>query len=452
MKTPRFMLCGTNSGCGKTMTTCGILQALVNRGMKVAAFKCGPDYIDPMFHTKVIGAKSRNIDSFFADENTAKWLFTRNAKDSDISVIEGVMGYYDGISNTDQASSYEVAKVTKTPAVLVVNASGASISAAAMIKGFTEFRKDSQVAGVILNKITPGMYSFLKEAIERECGIRVYGYIPKNTQCAVESRHLGLVMPNEIEDLHNRLMQLAQIVEQTVDLDGLLALGASAPELEFTEPKSRCNGKGLKIAVARDEAFCFYYEDNLMLLRDAGCELVEFSPIHDRTLPRADGLILGGGYPELYGKALEANESMRASIREAIAGGMPAIAECGGFMYLHSTMRTKEEETFRMCDVIHGEVYYTGKLGRFGYIGLTSEEDSVFGPAGTCLRGHEFHYYDSSNTGVAFSASKPVSNRSWKCAHAEKNMICGFPHYYFYSNPEAVANFLEVCQKVGYGK
>jgi cobyrinic acid a,c-diamide synthase len=439
------MLCATNSGSGKTTITCGILQALVLRGVKPAAFKCGPDYIDPMFHSTVIGAKSRNIDTFFGGKYVNE-LLRSNSEQCDISVIEGVMGYYDGIADTTEASSYDVARTTKTPAVLIVNAAGMSISAGAIVAGFKSFAEDSQIKGVILNRISPSIYPEIKRVIEDKTGIKVYGYVPKVPELMIESRHLGLVKPEEVENLREKLTALAQKLEQSLDIDGLIELAAQAPDIEEEKTQFPQWGENVKIAVARDEAFCFYYEDNLQLLRDMGAQVVEFSPMYDEAVPEnADGLIFGGGYPELYAKILSENKTMTASVKSAIEGGIPCIAECGGFMYLHKYIECMNGEKYPMCGVIDGQVYYTGKLGRFGYIDITAGHDSIIGPAGTKIRGHEFHYFDSTANGDDFHAQKPGRKKNWDCSHASGNLLCGFPHFYFYSNPECAAEFLKKC-------
>ena len=449
MKTPRFLLCATGSGSGKTTVTCGLLQALKERGLRPAAFKCGPDYIDPMFHSTVIGAKSRNIDTFFSGD-LAPGLMARAARDCDISVIEGVMGYYDGIADSTDASTYDVAVRTKTPAVLLVNAAGMSVSAAAIVKGFVQLMPESMIRGVILNKMAPSIYPEIKAVIEEKTGVWVYGYVPKLPELMIESRHLGLVRPEEVEGLREKLHALAGELEKTVDVDGLLALAATAPDIDLTAPDLPQVGTGLRIAVARDEAFCFYYEDNMTALRDMGAEIVEFSPIREEKLPEnCQGLLLGGGYPELHAQQLSENEAMRRSVCQALAVGMPCIAECGGFMYLHETVEYPAGMRYPMCGVIPGMVYYTGKLGRFGYIELTANEDSILGPAGTKLRGHEFHYFDSTDNGEALTARKPRRKRNWQCAHARGNLLCGFPHLYFYSNPNCAQSFLEACAAFG---
>ena len=447
MNTPRILLCGASSGSGKTTITCGLLQALVNRGLRTAAFKCGPDYIDPMFHSTVIGAKSRNLDSFFAPADTLRYLLQQNAAGCDISVIEGVMGYYDGIATTSQASSHQVAAETQTPAVLIVNVAGMSLSAAAIVSGFCKFKPQSGIRGVILNQAPPSLYPELKKTIEEACGVRVYGYFPKAKDLVIESRHLGLVRPHEVENLRQKLHALAEKLEQTVEIDALLELARTAPPLTATGPEVVC-GSPVTIAVAKDEAFCFYYEDNLQLLQRLGARLVPFSPLRDAALPEGvHGLWLGGGYPELYGQQLADNVSMRDSIREAIAAGLPCIAECGGFMYLHRSLRDLEQRVYPMCGVLDAEVYYTGKLRRFGYVNLQMLQNTPLGAAGTTLRGHEFHYFDTDSSAQALQATKPVRGTNWTCATATDSLLCGFPHYYLYSNPDCAAHFVDCCRR-----
>lgn len=305
MKAARILLAAGASGSGKTLITCGLLQALVNRGLKTASFKCGPDYIDPMFHSRVIGAKSRNLDTFFTDSETTKYLFCENAVDCDISVMEGVMGFYDGVAGTTtKASAYDLASVTDTPVILIVNSRGMSVSLAAYVKGFMEYRKDSHIQGVIFNQMSPMLYPRMKELLEKELNIKVLGYVPKMDDCVIESRHLGLVLPDEIPELKENLHRLAEVLEKTLDIDAILQLAESARELSAKEPRiDFCLKHPLRIGVADDEAFCFFYEDNFRLLRKMGAELVHFSPIRDKKLPAGlDGLLLYGGYPELMEK------------------------------------------------------------------------------------------------------------------------------------------------------
>ena len=447
-KVPRILLGAAASGSGKTLITCGLLQALKNRKLQVTSFKCGPDYIDPMFHSRVIGTKSRNLDSFFADEDTVRYLLEKNARDCEISVIEGVMGYYDGLAGiSPKASAYDVAKITKTPAVLIVNAKGMSLSAAAFIKGFVEYQEDSQIRGVILNQVSSMMYPRLKQIIEEELSIKVYGYVPVVKDCVLESRHLGLVMPEEIVDLQQKLMELAEILEKSVDIDGLLELAEHAEELPVQEsPVAYHTGRKIRIALAKDEAFCFFYQDNLELLEEMGAELVPFSPIHDKKLPEhIDGMLFHGGYPELYAKKLSENKEMLAAVCAAVQTGIPYMAECGGFMYLHQEMEDMEGHSWPMAGVIHGKSWRTPRLTRFGYIIL--EDGTCFGEHVGAIRAHEFHYFDSDRCGEAYTAKKPLSSRSWKCIHSDGQGMSGFPHMYYYSNLRVPEQFLRACEE-----
>ena len=447
-KVPRILLGAAASGSGKTLITCGLLQALKNRKLQVTSFKCGPDYIDPMFHSRVIGTKSRNLDSFFADEDTVRYLLEKNARDCEISVIEGVMGYYDGLAGiSPKASAYDVAKITKTPAVLIVNAKGMSLSTAAFIKGFVEYQEDSQIRGVILIQVSSMMYPRLKQIIEEELSIKVYGYVPVVKDCVLESRHLGLVMPEEIVDLQQKLMELAEILEKSVDIDGLLELAEHAEELPVQEsPVAYHTGRKIRIALAKDEAFCFFYQDNLELLEEMGAELLPFSPIHDKKLPEhIDGMLFHGGYPELYAKKLSENKEMLVAVCAAVQTGIPYMAECGGFMYLHQEMEDMAGHSWPMAGVIHGKSWRTPRLTRFGYI--TLEDGTCFGEHVGAIRAHEFHYFDSDCCGEAYTAKKPLSSRSWKCIHSDGQGMSGFPHMYYYSNLRVPEQFLRACEE-----
>ena len=458
MNMPRILLGAAASGSGKTMITCGILQALVNRGLKVSSFKCGPDYIDPMFHTTVIGTRSRNLDTFFTGENLTNYLLAKNAAGTDISVMEGVMGYYDGLGGISaEASAYDLARVTRTPAVLIVNTKGMSLSVLAQIKGFLEYRENSQIQGVILNQMSPMIYQEVRQLIEEQLPVKVYGYVPVIGDFVLESRHLGLVMPEEVEGLSRKVKGLAAVMEESLDLDGLIRLAQTAPEPVYEKPEipsmfdtaqDSCQKPAVTIAVARDSAFCFYYQDNLDLLAKMGAELVEFSPIKDSHLPeQADGLLLGGGYPELFAKELSENTSMLESVRQAVGRGMPLMAECGGFMYLHNRMEGMDGVSYSLAGVIDGEAYRTEKLGRFGYIELTANEDQMAAAAGETVRGHEFHYFDSTSCGGSFLARKPLRKRSWNCIHGTDTMAAGFPHLHYYSNMKVPFGFICRCEE-----
>lgn len=448
---PRILLTAPASGSGKTLITCGILQALVNRGMKVTSFKCGPDYIDPMFHGRVIGTRSRNLDTFFTDTETTRYLFAENASDCDIAVTEGVMGYYDGLGGIrTEGSTYDVAAAIAIPAVLIVSCRGASLSILAMIKGFLEYRPDSRIKAVILNQISPMIYGQLKPLMEEELGVKVLGYVPKLTDLNLESRHLGLVLPGEIKALKEKLNRLADVLEETLDLDAFCALAEETEELTIQVPEIPVveEPEKIRLAVAADDAFCFTYQDNLKLLETMGAELVFFSPLQDEKLPEAvDGMILSGGYPELHAKALSENVSMRTSVKTAIEAGMPCIAECGGFLYLHRELEGSDGVFFPMAGVLDAKAYRTDRLGRFGYITLTAEEDQLLGKAGMEIRGHEFHYWDSEQCGNSFHAKKPVGKREWDCVNSSKSLYAGFPHLFFWSNPQAAYEFLKKCEE-----
>ena len=448
MKVPRVLLAAGASGSGKTLITCGLLQALVNRGLKTASFKCGPDYIDPMFHSRVIGTKSRNLDTFFTDKEITRYLLCQNAAGCEISVMEGVMGFYDGVAGTTtRASAYDLACVTDTPVILIVNSRGMSVSLAAYVKGFMEYRKDSHIEGVIFNQMSPMLYPRMKKLLEDELGVRVLGYVPKVEDCVIESRHLGLVLPDEIPELQANLQRLSEILEKTLDIDGIIQVAEGAPEIEAQEPiLDFCVKKPLRIGVADDEAFCFFYEDNFRILEKMGAELVHFSPVRDQKLPCGlDGLLLYGGYPELNGRELENNTSMREDIKKALDAGMPCMAECGGFMYLHDEMEGMDGNIYHMAGVIPGKAYRTPRLNRFGYVTLTQKQTVLGADMLGEIPAHEFHYFDSENCGKAFLAKKPESSRQWECIHGTETMLAGFPHLYYYGNPKVPEAFLRAC-------
>ena len=449
MSAPRLLLCASASGGGKTTVTCAILQALVNRNRNPVAFKCGPDYIDPMFHSEIIGAKSRNLDLFFLGEDKTRYLLEQNSAGSGLALIEGVMGYYDGIAMSHEASAYHLARVTETPAVLVLDGRGSALTLAAAVHGMQTFRPDSGIRGVILNRVSPMLYPRLKACIEAETGLTVYGYLPNLPDCALESRHLGLVTASEVAGLKEKLRKLAAQAEQSLDLDGLLALAASAPALDPKPVELPPPVEGAPvIAVARDKAFCFYYADGLELLEQMGARLVEFSPLEDEDLPQgACGLYLGGGYPELFARALADNAPMRRAVHAAVTGGMPTVAECGGFLYLQDTLADGEGKAWPMAGVFPAAARNTGRLGRFGYVTLTAQKDGLLCRAGEAFPAHEFHYWDSTAPGTGFRAQKPQSDRGWDCAFHTPTLYAGFPHFHFWARPELACQFVAAARR-----
>ena len=443
---PRLLIAGTNSGCGKTTIVNSILRAIQKQNIALCGFKCGPDYIDPMFHKAALGIPSYNLDLFFLDEKECKNLLVKHTPSDGIGIIEGVMGFYDGVSGTtDIASSAHLARATDTPSVLVVSPKGQSLSMGAMLYGFKNFAPNT-LKGVIFNEISEGMYPLYKK-IAQEIGLKSYGYLPKIKQIEIPSRHLGLVTADELCNLQKQLDILADEAKKSIDIAGLIELAKTAPALENKSHKTK--DKSIRIAIAKDKAFCFYYQDNLDLLCEHSAELVPFSPINDKYLPEnVSGLYIGGGYPELYAEQLSNNKSMLLSINSAINNKMPTIAECGGFMYLHSSITTLDGINYPMADVIKTTAQMTNKLQNFGYITMTSQKDCLIAKKGENINAHEFHYSKSENSGIDFYAQKP-NGKSWSCVYANDTIYAGYPHLYFRNNKNIVLRFLNSCAKFG---
>lgn len=461
-RVPRIVITAPASGTGKTTLTCGLLAALIKRGVKVKAFKCGPDYIDTMFHREVLGIDSYNLDAFLCGKENLPRMLAGHTGSKEMAVIEGVMGYYDGLAGVSvQASTYETACETDSPAVLLADCKGASVSVVPYIQGFLRYRekegKNSQIQGIILNRISPMMYGRLKGLVERETGVKVYGYLPVLKDFTLESRHLGLKMPAEIEGIRQKLDELGKTLEKTLDIDGLVKLAFSAAPLalETKDLKSaesaaarekRKNEPPIRIGVAKDEAFCFVYPDNLSILEKLGAKIVPFSPLHDRELPgNLSGILLYGGYPELFAEKLSENKTLREQVRNALAGGMPCIAECGGFQYLQEYLETEKGAVYEMCGALKGRSYPMGRLTRFGYV--TLKGGRVFGKDVRVVRAHEFHYYDSEYCGEDFLAQKPLSERNWKCMISTETMLAGYPHIHYTGNEKIAESFVEACGK-----
>lgn len=445
---PRILIGAPGSGSGKTTVVCGILQALINKGLNIVSFKCGPDYIDPMFHKEALGLESRNLDLFFNDKETINYLLAKNSKEADLAVIEGVMGYYDGLAGKSyEASSYDLARSTKTPSVLIIDCKGKSVSILAEIKGFMELESDSNIKAVILNRVSPMIFEEIKKLIEETLPIEVLGFMPMIKECSLESRHLGLVTAQEVGNLETILDTLAKQVSESIDLDKLIRIAKIAPKIEFIKPTIAC-GERVRIGVAKDKAFCFYYQDNLDLLSELGAEICYFSPLEDKKLPEnLQGLYFGGGYPELYLKELEENDSMKQNIKDALSARTPCMAECGGFMYLHEVVKDKLGHAYKMVGTIEGESFYADKLVRFGYIDMEAEKMNLLCKEGMHLKGHEFHYWDSSNSGDCFHAQKPLRKMNWKCVIGNENLYAGYPHIHFYSNIKSAERFVDICRK-----
>lgn len=449
MNPPRLLFAAPASGCGKTTVTCAVLQALVNRGLDPVAFKSGPDYIDPMFHAEVLGVPSRNLDLFLMGEQAVRRSLRQNCAGHGPAILEGAMGYYDGAALSSELSAWDLARRTATPAVLVVDGRGAARSLAAVVKGFCALEEKHGIRGVLFNRVSPMFYPALKDCMEEETGIPVYGYLPVLPDASLESRHLGLITAAEVSDLRGKLSALAAQAEKSVDLDGLLALARSAPDLPPEEENIPASHPARpRIAVARDEAFCFYYADALELLEKLGAELVPFSPLRDEGLPEGcAGLYLGGGYPELYGAALANNTAMRRAVRLAVNRGMPTVAECGGFLYLHRTLSDADGVDRPLAGALPAAAWNQGKLGRFGYITLTARTEGLLCGAGESLPAHEFHYWESDRPGADFHAQKPRSKRGWDCAWHTPTLYAGFPHVHFCGCQQAAERFVAACAR-----
>ena len=471
MKINRFMIAAPKSGSGKTMINCALLQLLKDSGKNVLSYKCGPDYIDPMFHKKVLGVPSKNLDTFFTDEKTTVQLFLDERADGDFAVLEGVMGLYDGLGGIyEQGSSYHLAKVTQTPIILVVDAKGMGKSVLALIAGFLQYDTHHLIKGVLLNRMSKGYYDIIKPLIEKVLSVKVVGYFPEQKDIGLSSRHLGLVMPDELSDIKKQLNETADRLKKTIDMDLFIDIAEAADEIGDSGSADKDKRQTLKnaelmrlqdqnntvnIAVAMDEAFCFYYEDNLRMLEKCGAQLLYFSPLHDTSLPEdCDAMLLGGGYPELYAKELSKNVSMLNAIKKAFRAGMPTVAECGGFMYLHTYIRNicddndeknnadtrnntdiqNDMNKSKLVGALDGGCHFKGKLVRFGYIEL-AEKHSNFLPPNEKIKAHEFHYYDSTDNGADCIATKPATGRSYDCVISHDNYWLGFPHLYYPSNP-----------------
>ncbi len=427
------------SGSGKTVLTVSLMRALSQMGKKVSAFKCGPDYIDPMYHRKVLGLDSRNLDLFFTDENTTRGLFLRD-NDADISVIEGVMGLYDGIGGvTDQASTYHLAQTLAAPVILILDAKGMSRSVIAETAGFLSMDEAGLIKGLILNNMSAAVYESLKPVIEEKCRIPVLGFFPKLKECDISSRYLGLSLPGEISDLKTKIDTAAFELSKTVDIQKILQIADSAEEIESSFVFPEKQKAVTRIAVAEDEAFNFYYRDNLDLLENLGARLVYFSPVHDRKLPEnIGGLLLGGGYPELCAEQLAGNRTMIESIKEAVNKGLPLWAECGGFIYLHQILEAGDcGKRHDLCGIISGKCVQTSRLVRFGYVSLKE----------LGVKAHEFHYFDSDNNGCLCTAEKPYTKKQWQCGHSINGGFQGFPHLYYPSNIAFAEKIVETCRK-----
>ena len=451
----KIVIAGTGSGVGKTTISLGIMKALVNRGKSVQPFKVGPDYIDPSYHKYVTGRPSRNLDSYMLDEDQVKYVYSQASKSTDISIIEGVMGLYDGLGiDINKHSTSQIAKTLKAPLILVLDAKAMGASAAAMVLGYKQLDKNVDIVGVIANNVrTKRHYEIVKASIEKYCSLEVLGYLPPDDEISLESRQLGLVPSQEMEKLDKKIDRIGQLVEEYVDVDRIIELSESEAvtssfELSMfvEDPDVLDLARDKRMAVAYDKAFNFYYPSNIELLKSIGVQLKFFSPLEDESVPDADIIYIGGGFPEVFAGQLEANKSMRESLYRAYEANKPIYAECGGLMYLGEDLLDLEGNSFQMVGAIKGHSKMEKSLKRFGYCQATAKEDNLIAYKGQQICGHEFHHSSfHSDLDTAFDIEKIVNGQvidRWEGGYFSKNTLASYLHIHFYNNLSLVCYLL----------
>lgn len=440
-----LIVAGTHSGVGKTTVTLALMAALRRRGLTVQPFKVGPDFIDPGHHTAVCGRISRNLDTWMLSDDTVRGLFAKAAAGADVCVIEGVMGLFDGRSAEDpRGSTAHLAKLLDAPVLLVVDASAVAASIAAVVKGFAEFDPEVRVAAVVCNRVAgPRHYTHLEPAIRRHTRVEPAGWLPRRPEWRIPERHLGLVTRADLGEFD--VDELARAFEATVNVDLLQAVGqAFQPDIP---EKSQAGKPDLRVAVARDAAFCFYYQDNLDLLAAAGAEVIPFSPLSDPELPaNVDLVYLGGGYPELHAERLAANTAMRGSLRAYHRQGGAMYAECGGLMYCGRELVDVEGRTYPMLDLLPARTVMQKRLAALGYVTWRAGAPTLLGPAGTEVRGHEFHYSRLEPLGplTLLAGLHREGEAAKPDGFCQGGLLAGYAHLHFASNPEAATALLSL--------
>ncbi|GAB6100488.1 cobyrinate a,c-diamide synthase [Halanaerocella petrolearia] len=450
----RIVIAGTESGVGKTTLTIGLMAALDRQGYNVQPYKVGPDYIDPGFHTLVTGNQSRNLDSFFLGEEGVKELFLNAVEESDISIIEGVMGLFDGKKGKEGAgSTAHIAKTLQTPVVLVMDVKKMARSAAAVAYGYKNFDSDLNIAGVILNNVgSKRHHKMIKKPLEEEVGVKVLGYLPYQKDLELPERHLGLVPTAESKELKDFVDQLVDLIEEYIDLEQLISLSQRESTVEVTEKRIFTSSKdyGLTLGVAYDQAFNFYYQDNLDLLASRGVDLKYFSLLEDNKLPKVDGLYIGGGFPESFLEELANNKSMKQDVYQQIRDGLPTYAECGGLMYLTEEIIDSEDKSFSMVGVVPGQIKMTDSLQAMGYVEAKAIEDNILLKQGEKIKGHEFHYSKlinlTDNNKQAYQLYGGRGEEGRFEGIVQDKLLASYLHIHFGSNPSLVTNFLDYCQ------
>jgi cobyrinic acid a,c-diamide synthase len=447
-----IVIAGPASGVGKTTIALGLMAAFRRRGLAVQPFKCGPDFIDAGHHTRVCDRPSRNLDGWMLSGETNRAVFADHTRTADVAIVEGVMGLFDGARNSGEGSTAAMAKLLRLPILFVVDASKMAASAAALVRGFETFDPAVRIAGVVFNQLgSAGHYGLLREALAQAGCAPALGYLPRDASLRIPERHLGLFTAHEDVLSKPALDHLASLMEQFVDLDRVLATAAIEDEDQASVPASRREGEDAAcIAVARDRAFCFYYEDNLDALRAAGARIVEFSPLADRTLPEGtDAIYIGGGYPELYAAELFANRSMRAAIGQFVESGGPTYAECGGLMYLGRHLRMPDGDQIPMVGVLPFGTAVTDRLVRFGYAEVSFMADCLLGPGGASARGHSFHYSTvdgAPDVDCVYRLRSTLSGAESAEGYVVHNVLASYIHLHFLSSPELSAHFVRAAQ------
>jgi cobyrinic acid a,c-diamide synthase len=450
-KSHAICIAGTQSGCGKTTVSLGIMAALTRRGHAVQPFKVGPDFIDPGHHTRVTGRDSHNLDGWMMTQAYNREIFSRYSRDADVAVIEGVMGLFDGFSGKEESgSTAQMAKWLKIPLFLVIDARSMARSAAAIALGFSLFDPDISISGIIFNRIgSEGHKEIIQDAMDTLSKVPVIGYLPREEGLEIPSRHLGLVTDEDYRIDQGRVESLAQWIESNLDLDRLLTTTQDGV-LDPTQDSPTRKGE-IKIGLAKDEAFSFYYPENLRLLREAGAELIPFSPIHEKKLPEGiTGLILGGGYPELHCKPLAENRSLLKEIKDFGLNGGPIYAECGGFMFLMNQIRDQNGKNYPMVGLFPMEAVMEHRLKSLGYREIVTKEPSLLGPSGTRIRGHEFHYSSVNNKGSVTAPIYKMTDRKASSKGEEgflrNNVLGSYVHLHWGSNPDVAGHFVDFCR------
>ncbi|MDK2587373.1 cobyrinate a,c-diamide synthase [Romboutsia sedimentorum] len=452
----KILIAGTNSGVGKTTISLGIMQALTKRNMKVQPYKVGPDYIDPSYHTFITNRYSRNLDSYMLDDEKIKYVFNKSSEDADISIVEGVMGLFDGIGiDLDNCTSSHTSKILKAPVILVINGKAMAASSAAMVLGYKQIDKDVDIKGVIVNNVkTKTHYEIIKQSIEKYCDVEVLGYFPPNDEFSLDSRHLGLVPSVEIDCLKTKFDNLADEIEKYIDIDRILEISQTEEVesnfnlLPFIKENKLENKT---IAIAYDKAFNFYYRENIELLQELGLNIKYFSPLEDKEVANCDYIYIGGGFPEIFAQELEINESMRQSIKKAHENNIPIYAECGGLMYLGEKLVDQENKECNMVGIFKGYSEMTSSLKRFGYCYGISKVETILSKKGEMIKGHEFHHsVFQTKEECAYTMRKERDKKivdEWEGGYSKNNTLATYLHTHFYNNLDCIKNFLEKGNK-----